>query len=95
MENVATCRFFIATGLALAKKFYVATEIFYVVTRFHRMVLRQSVLCPDPFSQGRETLCHDRIVLGRDRVSQAKSFLSRHNVFMSRKKVAKWRGHVL
>ena len=58
----------------MAKEFYVTTEIFYVAIGFHRVVLRQSVLCCDPVGQGNETSCRDIRVLCRDRVWPGQEF---------------------
>ena len=49
-------------------------EILYVVTGFHIVVLRQSVLCHDLVSQGKETLFRDRRVLCRNRVWPGREF---------------------
>ena len=58
----------------MAKEFYVTTEIFYVAIGFHRVVLRQSVLCRDPVGKGKETSCRDRRVLCRYRVWPGQEF---------------------
>ena len=74
--------------MAEAKEFYVAKEIFYVATEFHRVVLRQSVVCRDLVGQGKETSCRnirvscrDRTFLCRDRVGNGGEALCRDIIF--------------
>ena len=77
--------------MAEAKEFYVATEIFYVATGFHRVVSRQSVLCHDLVGQGNETSCRDRRVLCRDKVWLGQEFSYRDRSVLSHDRV--WPGH--
>ena len=83
-------------SLAEAKEFQVKIEKFCVVTGFHKVMLRQGILCRDKLWSRLKGLVSRHNILCRDRVGQAKSFLSRQsgqcwrgfmsqqNIFMSR-----------
>ena len=59
---------------------------FYVATGFHRVVLRQSVLCRDPVGQGKDTSCCDigfYVAIELDRLG----VLCRDKLFLCRDRV--------
>ena len=51
---------------------------------------RLSILCRDRVGQGKEKLCHDRIVYVTTELAKEGKFLSRRNVIMLRQRCPTW-----